>query len=137
MKTCVIAIGNSDDKLSQVQWAGFCKVVEEFVDRYSHQVYAKTYALTNSEYQNAVFLFAVPEATISYIRIRLGHIAVQWKQDSIALGIFDTEMIQPSENGRDVGAHVLTTPELKPGEHIEVQHGIPHQRNASKRFRNQ
>ena len=153
MKTIVIAIGNSDDKLTQKDWARYCLEIEIFVQRYAVHTFAQCYALPNQQYQNAVFIFAAPDDTLTYMKSRLAIIADHFQQDSIAWVDGITEMIhaKPAETTElktAEGHDAEITQDLKPGEYrdgdgnvvkaIEVQHGfnVPRQRNRSRRFRN-
>lgn len=142
MKTCVIAIGNTDNKLTQQQWAAYCADMEDFVDRYGTHTFAKTYAVSNSQYQNAVYVFSAEDDTVPFIRSRLSTAALSYGQESIALMVGDTEMVEPPaskgiEEEREIGAY--TDGDDNTVTAIEVQHGIapriPHPRNSSRRWR--
>ena len=77
-----VSIGNSDDHLSQSEWAEFCKRFLEDCQIHAKQVYGVWYSLPDSPFQNmcvgAEWLY--PDD----FKERLRSLAFRFKQDSIA-----------------------------------------------------
>lgn len=96
MKTYIVAIGNSDDKLSQREWVHYAHSTSLVVDQIAEQVHAKGWALPDSQYQNVVFVFQADETNEAFLRERLSVLAREFDQEAIALMVCDeTEMILP------------------------------------------
>lgn len=93
MKTCFIAIGNSDDKLLQEEWAQYTREVMSLIRSWTHQIYAQTYSPSNDIYQNAVFLFQAGDKMIEAFRKQLPIIARKYHQDSIGFGVAEGETL--------------------------------------------
>jgi hypothetical protein len=87
MITAYVTIGNSDDKLSQEDWAAFCDDVAVAVSdcaRRGGQIHAACFSMPNVPWQNAVWaLEAEQEPTID-LRLTLRRLAHRYRQDSIA-----------------------------------------------------
>lgn len=94
LKTCVIAIGNSDNKLEQHEWSDFDTSIMEIIHSLSEDIHAVTYALSNSRWQNAVYLFTIRERNLNDLREILSTIALKFLQDEIAILVGDTEMVK-------------------------------------------
>jgi hypothetical protein len=96
-KTLTICFGNTDGKLAQDEWSQFCHSMRQFVLNVATQVFAQTYAAPDAPWQNAAFVFEVPVDRIGFIREQLGKYAAMFDQESIALMVGDSELIQASE----------------------------------------
>lgn len=101
-KTAVICIGNSDDKLTQQAWSEFVRDVGLFVDRWRFNVYFRGFSSSEERWQNACWvldardLFGEPGGmAIDILRQELGILAKKYKQDSIALILGDSQMVEP------------------------------------------
>ena len=92
MKTVVILIGNSDDKLSQKDWAGFYLHVYEFVSKYGTVHFSGT-SIPVAIWQNACFVVEVSILSLSVIKQGLEELSTEYNQDSIAILVGDTEFI--------------------------------------------
>lgn len=57
MSTIVILVGNSDNKLTQKEWADFVSRVKSIVMVFADEVHFEGYSRGDSEYQNACFVF--------------------------------------------------------------------------------
>jgi hypothetical protein len=99
--TVYISIGNSDDKLSQVEWAAYAGAVRGLIRRvesvYSGRIHGDWTSLPFSPYQNACWCIEIPdEATAETIRRTLANYAGMYRQDSIAWAVAETEFIGPA-----------------------------------------
>jgi hypothetical protein len=102
MNTAVICIGNSDDKLTQAEWSEYVKDVDTFIDRWRFNVYFRGFPGSAERWQNACWvldardLFGEPAGqALDILRSELGRIAKKYKQDSIALILGDSKMVEP------------------------------------------
>lgn len=102
MSTVYISIGNSDDKLSQADWASFVLDVDrafEAAVRYEGaRVHGRWYSLPHEPWQNACWcaewhpdLAHIVEA----LKRKLACVARMYGQDSIAWAVAETEFIKP------------------------------------------
>lgn len=98
MTNVYITIGNSDDGLKQEDWYRFCDSVNMLVRGYFTHVYANTYSLPNSKYQNAIWSFVMHSELLPALRTRLAQLAQEFQQDAIALAaVGEVEMVKPGD----------------------------------------
>ena len=93
MKTRTIQIGNSDDKLTQMQWAKFYAAVDMFVNARSEQVHFSGLSRGDAPWQNAAWVFTIHENTTKYLQGDLSRACAEFRQDSIAWLEGETEFI--------------------------------------------
>lgn len=92
----LISIGNSDDKLSQRQWAAFQIDVRYHLRDIDADIYGSWHSYPDSIYQNACFCFELPDEQIPELKNVLSILAEDYKQDAIAFNVVTaTEMIGP------------------------------------------
>ena len=98
MKTIYVSIGNSDDKLTQREWAEFCIKVEREVYRWGGRVYGAWQSAPVSEYQNACWCFDVlNEWAEEQHKKALKNLAREYHQDSIAWAeVTTTQFLEPA-----------------------------------------
>src|SRR5690242_10967670 len=94
-KNVVITIGNSDDKLPQLEWSGFCGLVHGAVINWSTEVHGVFYSLPHTQYQNAAWSFVTTEKMEPALRARLHELAGLYGQDSIAWMEGKVEFLEP------------------------------------------
>lgn len=98
MSIVYVAIGNSDDKLSQLRWAQFVDDVRRLIKRYSQVVHGDWRSNPDSPFQNACWCFEVDEKWgIAPLKNTLAKIAAEYEQDSIAWTEGLPEFIQARE----------------------------------------
>lgn len=96
MTDVYISIGNSDDKLSQADWHLFFSHVRILVEQHAEQVYGVWHSLPDAPFQNGCFGFkAADAAKREFIRMRLGELAQQFRQDWIAWVEGETQAVKP------------------------------------------
>lgn len=97
MQTLTVLIGNSDNKLTQREWAVFTDTINKIIRNHSHEVHFHGYSLSNSKYQNAAWVFIMHGVTemdgIESLKEELAFQKRQWRQESIALVYGTTEFI--------------------------------------------
>ena len=93
--TVYISIGNSDDKLTQNEWAHFWTTVDRRIRSYAHVVHGSWVSEATSPWQNACWCIEVQPDHTKGLRIVLGQAAQAYQQDSIAWAEATTEFIAP------------------------------------------
>jgi len=93
MKTAIIQIGNSDDKLTQKEWSEFCSELHHSIS--GNQIHFHGFSSGHESWQNGCWVFSTTEIAIEALRKHvLPSLCKEFKQDSIALTIGDTEFIK-------------------------------------------
>lgn len=87
-----VSIGNSDDKLTQREWADYFADVRGLIRHRAAHVHGEFASLPSSPYQNACFLFE-GEASEGLLR-ELADLAADYRQTSIAVTIGNTIFVQ-------------------------------------------
>lgn len=82
--TIYISIGNSDDRLTQKEWAAFLKVADSTITSEANVRHGNWFSAPRSEFQNACWCAQVHIIRIPRLKARLAKLAVKFKQDSIA-----------------------------------------------------
>lgn len=95
-----IAIGNSDDRLSQRRWAEFVDSVDHLVSDLSEAVHGSWVSGSTSPYQNAAWSVIVSPPARDELRARLVRIAGEFDQESVAWNDANTEFLRP-DGGSD------------------------------------
>jgi hypothetical protein len=92
--------GNSDDKLSQQEWAAFCADMVSFVGTWSRHVFFAGYSSPHMPWQNASASFLIgtdsTRSNVEFIRADLRLMAARWRQEAIAFTVTDMELVGPS-----------------------------------------
>lgn len=91
--TVLVAIGNSDDKLTQREWAHFRACVDSMVRAYARHVHGAWVSPSADPYQNAAWSFQPLAGERDTLREGLGALAAQFRQDSIAWTEGRTEFV--------------------------------------------
>ncbi len=84
MKTISILIGNSDDKLTQKQWAEFVGNTEFWVKKFCSTIHFSGGSTSNLPWQNYCIVFGVEENKEVWIKENLLELKRKYNQDSIA-----------------------------------------------------
>jgi hypothetical protein len=80
--TVYISIGNSDDKLTQAEWATYLSDVRTTVR--VGRVHGEWYSAPDSPWQNACWCVEVQGEDVAWLRAQLTKIRTGYRQDSIA-----------------------------------------------------
>lgn len=94
MLTVVISIGNSDDKLTQKQWSEFVMTVEKLLRRTRSQIHFSGGPSNSAPWQNWCWVVNLDGGNLEMLRLHLKDICSKYKQESIALTVGMTELIQ-------------------------------------------
>lgn len=90
MTTVYVSIGNSDDKLTQADWAAFHAAVDGVIRRAARQMHGAWVSPSTDPWQNACWCFEVvadpdPDyCQARWLRGQLTNLAGAYGQDSIA-----------------------------------------------------
>ena len=86
MKTYYITIGNSDDKLTQIEWSNFIYDIEDLIRRAALEIFGVWFSSPDTIFQNACFSFS---PSVDFIEDnfeeQLKIIKTKYRQDSIAV----------------------------------------------------
>lgn len=93
VETVVIQIGNSDNKLDQLQWSLFCRDIKAYVRVNSKAVHFQGGSGWDKPWQNACFICEVEDLFIDSFINWLKPIGDKYGQDSIAVLTGVTEFI--------------------------------------------
>ena len=89
-----VSIGNSDDKLSQEEWAEFTRRIANEVAMFAKTVHGQWYSLPNSRWQNACWCLEFTDPGIMReAREALTVAREDFRQDSVAWAVAETEFI--------------------------------------------
>jgi len=90
-----VAIGNSDDKLTQAEWARFFSETSLSLRRYA-KVHGQWASEPASAWQNACWCIEIDPTEVKSIKDELIGLAIQFRQDSIAwAAVVETEFLRP------------------------------------------
>jgi hypothetical protein len=91
-----VAIGNSDNKLTQRQWFNFHHDTHRAIESAASEIHGAWVSPSTSPYQNAGWAFLViDDGYRNRLRGWLSELAEQYEQDSIAWNESATELITP------------------------------------------
>lgn len=93
MKTVTIQIGNSDDKLSQAQWATFIQITSSDVHTYANKIHFSGFSEAHQPWQNACWVIEIGEHSIPRLKAVLEKTRISFGQDSIAWTEGDTVFV--------------------------------------------
>lgn len=93
MKTIVIQIGNTDNKLTQKQWADFCNEVYESISLLATEIHFSAPSVGWADWQNAALIFTIRDSFIGSLKAHLAYIRKSYLQDSVAWTEGTTEFI--------------------------------------------
>ncbi|WP_336214428.1 hypothetical protein [Nonomuraea sp. LPB2021202275-12-8] len=96
-KTVYVSIGNSDDKLSQREWADFVREVGFALMKYAGVQHGFWLSPPHLPWQNACWCVEVAPSMERPLRAELAQWCGAYRQDSIAWAEATTDFITPSK----------------------------------------
>lgn len=93
MKTVVVGIGNSDNKLTQEKWASIIHSVDTYIQLNSIQTHFAGFSPGDATWQNACWMADVKDKKVNELRECLKLVGKIYDQDSIAFIVGDTEFL--------------------------------------------
>jgi hypothetical protein len=94
--TVYVSIGNSDDKLTQKEWADYLFEVDHSVMGHAAEVHGQWFSSPRSPFQNAGWCFEIGPEAAGSLRRSLARHAGRFRQDSIAWAEAQTTFIGPA-----------------------------------------
>lgn len=93
--TVYISIGNSDDKLPQKEWTQFIVAILARIKPLASAAHGEWFSAPQAPWQNACWCLEFPDdpAVLTEVREVLAEIRDEFRQDSIAFAIAETEFI--------------------------------------------
>jgi hypothetical protein len=84
--TITLQIGNSDDKLTQIEWSDYVKMMTSVVDAYKQELHFSAGSPTNSRWQNYCWVFTIENDNLvrDALYRQVYDIRQKYKQDSAA-----------------------------------------------------
>jgi hypothetical protein len=82
--TVYVTIGNSDDKLTQREWASFCDEVFTLINETAVEIHGQWFSAPDSPYQNACICAVVESYDVMDLRTELGELRAKFRQESVA-----------------------------------------------------
>ncbi len=96
MTSIYITIGNSDDKLTQAEWAAFHMRSHEQIHEYASHIHGVWTSGSTSMWQNACWCVEVHRGVMPTLKNHLTRLAREYRQDSIAWAEADVEFLTTS-----------------------------------------
>jgi hypothetical protein len=93
MKTIVVQIGNSDNKLRQAEWADFVQRVGGIIHEYAESIYFFGGPENWSVLQRVCWVFDCEESHLPAMKPRLADARKEFRQDALAFTEGETEFI--------------------------------------------
>lgn len=93
MKTIVVQIGNSDNKLRQADWARFVQRVGGIIREHSGTIHFFGGPENWAAWQKVCWVFDCEEARLGNFKIRIAETRKEFLQDSAAVTIGETEFV--------------------------------------------
>lgn len=93
MKTVVIQIGNSDNKLTQNEWAHYAEYMRSAIAANAVQVHFSGGSDWNAPWQNACWVCEVADVQLSGLTEAVRKCREQFEQDSAAVTIGETLLV--------------------------------------------
>ena len=85
MKTSVsIQIGNSDDKLSQIEWSAFIHKTSSLICNRADKVFFSGFSTPSEVWQNACWVFLIETDQSHLLWDEMKNLCREFRQDSIA-----------------------------------------------------
>lgn len=93
MTTCVIQVGNSDDKLTQREWSSFLREIERALLWSKLTIHFSGFSAQDAQWQNACWVIEVSEEDMKWMKDKIAFIRSRYKQDSVAWTTGETEFL--------------------------------------------
>ena len=94
MINVAILIGNSDDRLTQAQWANYVNTMRHQISRHVEEIHCESLTASDSSRQSACFVVSTMNtASKSGLRSAVIQVRRQFNQDSVAWLEGKTELI--------------------------------------------
>lgn len=92
-KSACIAIGNSDNKLTQQEWANYVQRVRSIVDTFALVTHFFGGSSTWERWQNVCWLIDIDDSDLAALKQILKQAREYYRQDSVAIVVGETEFV--------------------------------------------
>lgn len=92
MRTITVQIGNSDDKLTQHEWADFVQNTGTMLGNFG-QIHYHGCSEGSRPWQNAAWIIAIEDDGVGFIIKNLTEIRKLFRQDSAAITVGETQFV--------------------------------------------
>lgn len=99
LATVYISIGNSDDRLPQIQWHSFWTGFRKIARGHAAYIHGEWLSIPVSPYQNACICLQITPDAIPDLKEALIALAAEFRQDSIAWARAETEFLAAAPRG--------------------------------------
>lgn len=93
-----VSIGNSDDRLTQAEWAEYCRLANELLSPESNLILRRHgvwFSPPHAAFQNACWCVEIDRPTaVEAVKVGLRAMAQRFRQDSIAWAVAETEFLR-------------------------------------------
>lgn len=93
MTTLTVLIGNSDNKLTQQEWANFYEKVSTCICDAGNEVHFRGHSSTVEPFQNACWVVSIDPGVVYDLMMKLTEIRKSYRQDSVAVVTGETRFI--------------------------------------------
>lgn len=93
MKTVIIQIGNTDNKLTQTEWAHFVEAIRRLVTDHARRIHFGGGSSYDDPWQNACWVAEVTDSSIDAFRQALTETRNSFQQESVAFTVGETEFV--------------------------------------------
>lgn len=84
MRTIIIQIGNTDDKLSQREWSEYCRIIQGAINGHALQIHFSGGSEFWQVRQNACWVFSIEPDKADVLRDLVAVVRAEFRQDSVA-----------------------------------------------------
>lgn len=91
--TGIVQIGNSDNKLTQQEWAAFVETTNTYVKCCSKTIHFSGGSPSHEAWQNHCWVVELKNNDVANLKHFLNQVRIQYRQDSIAFTIGETQFI--------------------------------------------
>lgn len=93
MKTVTLQIGNTDSKLSQMEYSNFVEQVNKVVSTYASETHFSGGSASWKPWVNYCWVFNIEDNLVDKIKYSLKIVRKQYRQDSVAWTVGETEFV--------------------------------------------
>ena len=93
MRTATIQIGNSDNKLTQGEWANFVAEVAQVISEFTFRIHFSGGSDWDAPWQNACWVCEVHDDKVARLKEWLGVRRRNYRQESVAITFGTTEFV--------------------------------------------
>lgn len=93
MPTVTIQIGNTDNKLTQREWAQFCEELRTLIREHSSDIFFQGGSTWDAPLQNACWVCEVDQASIVPLKTAIKPCREKFRQDAVAFSLGETDFV--------------------------------------------